>query len=245
MANGDILLDPSGNLLGSDASRYPGSSGDQMLSNGSAPACCYLQSYLCSNNAPSGLWLGASSIPSTNAIIQAGVCYYFEPADIALPCPGGPLHSGYSTITGCSDSSCGGAGTPCNECSLTPGQTASWMASYTPPGSSPATASGILTCSTGGYGGHNFGGPEVLDSNGTLVANSLQISCAPSGSAWVLDDFFSWEITPYGVDGDAIITATETSISCAGGTLSGTVTLTGTLEFITGASAPITIVITF
>jgi hypothetical protein len=95
MANGDVILDASGN-------EWLDSSGNIILDDGSGN-CCKRQARKCSDGSLSGLWLPASSIPSFPYYVKRtsdSLCYRFEEADLPIPCPG-TLLGAFTSQTDC------------------------------------------------------------------------------------------------------------------------------------------------
>lgn len=68
-------------------------------------SCCYEQSKICGGSTLSGLWLDIADIPASNTIKQSSTCYYFDGTNKSLFCHG-TLHSGFSSVTSCSDTTC-------------------------------------------------------------------------------------------------------------------------------------------
>ena len=98
-------------------------------------SCCYQQSKKCSDGSLSGLWLDVASIPASNTIVQGGTCYSFDGSSKSLFCHG-TLHSGYSSVTDCSDATCGGGtGVACPNCPTN-----------TTPSSVDVTYAGVTMC---------------------------------------------------------------------------------------------------
>lgn len=128
---------------------------------------CWKQSRICpSPGSLSGKWLDKGSIPASNTIVQSGVCYYFDPSDsfsICIP-SGGVAHTGYSSVTGCSDPACSPA-TPCSSCS---------------PGATPRKVridlSGLTLCSGVCY---NSGAGAFVQYSGTLGHYDLPQTASP------------------------------------------------------------------
>lgn len=132
--------------------------------------CCYEQSKICGGTTLSGLWLDTTSIPASNTIKQGSVCYYFNGSNRNPLCPG-TLHSGYTTVTGCSDPTCSGTGN-CTSCTSGGFGTRTW------------TISGF----TGTCSGCNGSGTMTLSSliqfyNGVFT---ISVNCPGGGGNWMV-----------------------------------------------------------
>jgi len=90
------------------------SSGGEFKDSGTS-SCCFREARKCADNSLSGLTLRVSDIPASNAAKRDadGLCYYWSNSDPILRCAKTDFGS-FSSITGCSDSLCGGTPAPCS-----------------------------------------------------------------------------------------------------------------------------------
>lgn len=129
---GNISISPNGNI--------------RITANGNISVNCYMQLRACSTNALSSVWLPCCGGCDGIVILFSGACYYRQAGDPISTSPG-VVAAGYTVISNCSDSRCGGT------IIFPPPPYGACIAAPSCPGAStytPQQLSGCTMCS-GGY----------------------------------------------------------------------------------------------